>query len=129
VTHEDDEAGKHQAGDQAEEEERTMAHRTSARDVVKAIKGVDFPAGKEELVEAARVSGASQEVVKALRGIPPEKYANREEVARSVRVDPDSDLGLSPSQRALQAREGGRPGQSQHLRETPKPPVQDELDG
>lgn len=45
-----------------------------------------------------------------------------------MRVDPDSDLGLSPAQRAEQARAGGRPGQSQHLREVPKAPVQEELD-
>ncbi|MEV6182419.1 DUF2795 domain-containing protein [Streptomyces sp. NPDC052016] len=105
-----------------------MAHSTSARDVVDAIKDVDFPAGKEELIQAADRAGASQEVVKALRGIPPEQYANREEVARSVRVAPDSDLDLSPAQRAEQAREGGRPGQSQHLREVPRPPVEEELD-
>ncbi|MCV2460950.1 DUF2795 domain-containing protein [Streptomyces sp. ICN988] len=105
-----------------------MSHGTSARDVVSALKDVHFPAGKEELVQAAVRSGASPEVVKALRAIPPEQYANREEVARSVRVDPDSDLGLSPAQRAEQAREGGRQGQSQHLRDVPKPPVEEELD-
>ncbi|MFF8594164.1 DUF2795 domain-containing protein [Streptomyces sp. NPDC015220] len=105
-----------------------MDRSTSARDVVKAIKDVDFPAGKDDLIEAAGRSGAAPEVVKALRGIPPEQYANREEVARSVRVDPASDLGTSAAQRAEQAREGGRRGQSQHLREVPKPPVQDELE-
>ncbi|GAB2881769.1 hypothetical protein GCM10027074_57650 [Streptomyces deserti] len=105
-----------------------MAHTTSARDVVDAIKDVRFPASKDELIDAARRAGASEEVVAALRGIPPEGYANKEEVARSVRVDPDSDLGLSPAQRAEQARAGGKPGQSQHLRDVPKPPVQEELD-
>jgi hypothetical protein len=45
-----------------------------------------------------------------------------------VRVDPDSDLGTSASQRARQARAGGRPGQSQHLREVPKTPVEEELE-
>ncbi|MFJ8542129.1 DUF2795 domain-containing protein [Streptomyces sp. NPDC093586] len=103
-------------------------HHTSAHEVVDAIKDVDFPAGKDELIEAARRSGASKDAVAALRGIPPENYANREEVARSVRVDPASDLGTSPAQRAQQARAGGRPGQSQHLRDVPKPPVQEELD-
>ncbi|MGW4026383.1 DUF2795 domain-containing protein [Streptomyces sp. NPDC005009] len=87
-----------------------MAHRTSARDVVSAIKDVDFPAGKDDLVQAASRSGAAPDVVKALRGIPAEQYANREEVARSVRVDPDSDLGLSPAQQAEQARAGGQAG-------------------
>jgi hypothetical protein len=105
-----------------------MTHGTSARDVVEAVKDVDFPAGKDQLVEAARKAGASAEVVAALRGIPPEQYANREEVARSVRVDPDSDLGTSASQRARQARAGGRPGQSQHLREVPKTPVEEEME-
>ncbi|MGX4693995.1 DUF2795 domain-containing protein [Streptomyces sp. JNUCC 63] len=103
-----------------------MAPSTSARDVVNTIKDVDFPAGKDDPVRAARRSGASEEVVKALRGIPPESCANREEVARSVRVDPDSDLGLSAAQRAEQAREGGRPGRSQHLRDVSGQPVQEE---
>ncbi|MFD7708693.1 DUF2795 domain-containing protein [Streptomyces sp. NPDC059785] len=107
-----------------------MAHGTSAREVVDALEDVDFPASRDELVEAARRSGGgSAEVVAALRAIPPDEYANREEVARSVRVDPASDLGLSPAQRAEQARKGGRPGQSQHLRDAPKPPVQEELEG
>lgn len=105
-----------------------MAPSTSARDVVDAIKDVDFPAGKDDLLEAASRAGAAPDVVKALRGIPAEQYGNREEVARSVRVDPDSDLGLSRAQQAEQARAGGRPGQSQHLRDVPKPPVEEELD-
>jgi hypothetical protein len=104
-----------------------MAH-TSVPEVLEAIKDVDFPAGKEELVGAARSAGASEEVIKALRGIQPEQYAGREEVARSVRVDPASDLGLNASQRAEQARDGGKPGLSQHLREEPKTPIQEELD-
>ncbi|MYV43621.1 DUF2795 domain-containing protein, partial [Streptomyces sp. SID1328] len=52
-----------------------MAH-TSVPEVLDAIKDVDFPADRDELVDAARSAGASEEVVKALRGIPPEQYAN-----------------------------------------------------
>lgn len=102
-----------------------MAH-TTVKEVLAALDDVDFPADKDELVRAA--SGASAQVRSALRGIPPDQYANREEVARSVRVDPDSDLDHSPARRAEQARKGGRPGQSQHLRDAPKPPVEEELD-
>ncbi|UNT00166.1 DUF2795 domain-containing protein [Streptomyces tubbatahanensis] len=105
----------------------STAH-TTVDEVLAALGDVDFPADKDELMRAAADSGASGEVRVALRGIPPEEYANRDEVARSVRVDPDSDLDLSPAQRAEQARQGGRHGQSQHLREAPKPPVEDELD-
>ncbi|MET9680417.1 DUF2795 domain-containing protein [Streptomyces coeruleorubidus] len=55
-----------------------MSHTTSAREVVDAVEDAHFPAGKDELIDAARRSGASQEVVAALRGIPPEEYANRD---------------------------------------------------
>ncbi len=104
-----------------------MAH-TNVQEVLRSIKDATFPAGKDELLRAARQSGASQEVVAALRGVPPEEYANKEDVARSVRVDPDSDLGHSPAQQAKQARQGGRPGQAQQLREVGRPPVEEELD-
>jgi hypothetical protein len=104
-----------------------MAH-TNVQEVLRAVKDATFPAGKDELLRAARRSGASDEVVAALRGVPPEQYANKEDVARSVRVDPDSDLGHSPAQRAEQARQGGKPGQAQQLRDVGKPPVEDELD-
>lgn len=93
---------------------------TSVRDVLNALQDVDFPAGKEELVQAAENAGAPEEVVKALRAIPPDEYGNRDEVARPVRVGPASDLDLSAAQRAEQARHGGRPGQSQHLRDVPQ---------
>ncbi|MFF4016157.1 DUF2795 domain-containing protein [Streptomyces sp. NPDC001843] len=104
-----------------------MAH-TSVPEVLGTLRDVGFPAGKDELLTAARSAGASDEVLKALRGIPPEQYGSPEDVARSVRVDPDSDLRHDPAQRAEQAREGGRPGLSQHLREEPKTPIQEELD-
>jgi hypothetical protein len=104
-----------------------MAHAT-VDDVLGALDNVDFPADKNQLLEAARSAGASGEVISALRGIPPETYSNREDIVRSVRTDPDSDLGHSPAQRGEQARQGGKPGLSQHLREVPKPPVEEELD-
>ncbi|KRV48437.1 hypothetical protein AQ490_04060 [Wenjunlia vitaminophila] len=104
-----------------------MAH-TNVHDVLGALKEVDFPADKDALLTAARRAGASDEVLKALRGIPPEEYGNRQDVARSVRVDADSDLRHSRAQRAEQARGHGRQGLSQHLRDVPKPPVEDELD-
>ncbi|MEU9351925.1 DUF2795 domain-containing protein [Streptomyces griseoloalbus] len=96
-----------------------MARRTRVRDVLHAIRDVDLPAGKEELVQAAKRSGAQQDVVAALRGIPAERYANREEVAGAVRLDPGADPGQSPARRA---------GQSPRLPDVPKPPVEDELD-
>ena len=93
-----------------------------------ALRDVDFPAGKDELIKAAQAAG---EVIRALRAMPPEEYANREEVARSVPKDPAEELRPSPAQRAAQARERRHHGGqhlSQYLREVPKPAVEDELD-
>ena len=102
-----------------------MAH-TTVREVLAALDDVDFPADKDQLLRAA--SSASEEVRAALRAMPPEVYQNRDEVARSVRADSDADTGYSAAQRAEQARQGGRPGQSQYMRDVPKPPIEEELD-
>lgn len=95
-----------------------MAH-VSTDEVLSALRNVDFPASQEELIQAAREAGASDEVIRALRAIPPVEYANRNEVARSVPVDPTEDLGLSPGQRGQQARQRRHHGPqrlSQYLR-------------
>lgn len=105
-----------------------MAHaHTDARQILDTLEDVDYPAGKDELLAAAERGGASEEVLTALRGIPAEQYANRDEVAHSVRTEPDSDLGHSPGQRDEQARKGGKHGLSQHLRDAEKPPIEREL--
>ncbi|HEX3488343.1 MAG TPA: DUF2795 domain-containing protein [Streptosporangiaceae bacterium] len=100
----------------------------NVEDVLSALRGVDFPAAKEDLIRAAQAAGASTGVIKALRAIPPVEYANREEVARSVPADPAADRAVSPARRAEQARVGGKPGLSERLREVPKPPIEEELD-
>jgi len=92
---------------------------------------VGFPAGKDELIRAAQAAGVPGEVIRALRAIPPEEYANRQEVARSVPKDPAEELQPSTAQRAAQARESRHHGGQhlpQYLREVPKPAVEDELD-
>ncbi len=78
----------------------------SPDEVKRALKNVDFPATKEELIRAAEAVGAPDNVIAALRAVPPEEYANRAEVARSIPTDPTADLDLSPAQRAEQP---GRP--------------------
>ena len=97
-----------------------------------ALRDVDYPAGKQELIRAAEAAGAREEVMRALRAIPPEVYRNRQEVARSIPGDPAGELRVTPAQRAEQARERRRHGGehlSQYLREVPKPPLEEELGG
>jgi hypothetical protein len=107
-----------------------MPHVTSD-EVVRYLRDVNFPAGQEDLLRAADDAGAPQEVLGALRAIPPEEYANRAEVARSVPTDPAADLHPTPAQRAQQARERRHRGPhpvSEYQREVPKPAIEDELD-
>ena len=91
---------------------------------------IDYPASKADLLRAAQDAGAPEEIFRALRAIPPEEYANRNEVIRSVPTDPAQDLHPSAAQRAEQAREQRHHGPqhlSQYEREVSKPPVEDEL--
>ncbi|MFC0052322.1 DUF2795 domain-containing protein [Streptomyces actinomycinicus] len=105
-----------------------MAH-TSVPEVLNALKDVSYPADRDRLVSAAREAGAPEAVVDALRGIPADEYAGRDEVARSVRVEPASDPGPDAGRRpAERARHGGKPGISQHLWEEPKTPIHEEFD-
>ena len=102
----------------------------SPDEVKRALNNVDFPATKEELIRAAEAAGAPGNVVAALRAIPPEEYANRAEVARSIPTDPTADLDLSPAQRAEQGRETRHRRHpqrlSEHMREVPKPPLEED---
>ena len=107
-----------------------MAHVT-VDEVVHAVRDAGFPATKEELIQAARAAGASDEVVRALRAIPPVEYRNRAEVARSVPTDLVAELGISPGQRFEQIREAHRHHPqhfSAYARDVPKPVVEQELD-
>jgi hypothetical protein len=74
---------------------------------------------------------ASGEVLAALQTVPPEDYANRQEVTRSVPTDPATGLNLNPAQRAGKKCEPHRHPQrmAEHPRDAPKPPVEEELDG
>ena len=91
---------------------------------------IDYPASKADLLRAAQDAGAPEEISRALRAIPPEEYANRGEVMRSVPTDPAQDLQPDPAQRAEQAREQRHHGPqhlSQYEREVPRTPIDDEL--
>ncbi|MCV7091816.1 DUF2795 domain-containing protein [Mycobacterium interjectum] len=54
---------------------------------------MDFPASKQDLIEAAERNGCDDETVRALRAIPPETYTNVGQVAASVTAADDRDGG------------------------------------
>jgi hypothetical protein len=99
-------------------EEARMA---SAEQVVEYLTNVDFPAHRDDLVRAAEREGAPEDVIKALRGMPPEEYTNKDEVMRSAHTPaaPDQD----PSIRAAQARDKKHQRIAQPLRDAASPEV------
>ncbi len=71
----------------------------ATRDEVRVhLDDVDFPADKDRIVEVAERSGAPEDVVKALRAMPPVEYANRGEVLQSARTEEPQDLRRAAAQ-------------------------------
>ncbi|MFD2091082.1 DUF2795 domain-containing protein [Blastococcus deserti] len=61
-----------------------MAEGVTADQVMGYLTDVDYPADKDTLVSYAGARGASDEVLRAIRAIPPVDYRNRAEVVRSL---------------------------------------------
>ncbi|MFB4314209.1 DUF2795 domain-containing protein [Actinomadura sp. 21ATH] len=86
---------------------------------------LDFPASKQEIVEHAHRDGAGTDAERALAGLPLGDYDNLQQVLRSVDVDPDP--GRSPAERDYQRTHHNKPGLAEHMRETERPPIEEEL--
>src|SRR4051794_20808268 len=81
-----------------------MTHGTTPEQVRQYLGDVDFPADKDTLVAAAERAGAPEEVVKAIRAIPPVDYGSKAEVVRSVPVDPAPGHDTGAQERASAPR-------------------------
>ena len=53
-------------------------------DLQKALKGMDYPASKQQIVEHAESSGAGSEVLEALKGIDDREYEGPSGVSSAV---------------------------------------------
>jgi hypothetical protein len=53
-------------------------------DMQKALKGVDYPADKQTLIETARGNGASDDVLSALDALPDQQFQTPTEVSKAV---------------------------------------------
>lgn len=58
---------------------------TSPIEVQKALKGMDYPAKKQDLIEKARKNGAPQEVMKVLENLPDKEFENAVDVSKEFR--------------------------------------------
>lgn len=50
----------------------------------KHLKGVDYPASKEELIEQAQEQGADENVLSALKQLPDEQYETPADVSKAI---------------------------------------------
>lgn len=67
-----------------------MVASTTPSQLRKCLSDVDFPANKQDLLDAAGRNGCDDETVHALRAIPPETYTNVAQVAASVTIADDT---------------------------------------
>ena len=68
-----------------EKEEMTrMSMHVSPAEVEKSLKGVDYPAKKEDLVTHAQKQGASQEVLETIKKLPEEKFQSPIDVSKAI---------------------------------------------
>ena len=63
-----------------------MANTTPTIDVQKYLSGVDFPAGKQTLIQHAKQRGAPQNLVSALNGLPNRSYDSVEDVSDELMI-------------------------------------------
>ena len=92
-----------------------MVSMVSEAEIAKYLGTVDFPATREEIVQEAARQGAPEDVLKALRRMPPVDYRSKAEVLRSAAVKED----LPPADHAARARDHRHQRIAEPLREPP----------
>lgn len=61
-----------------------MADEANPIMVQKHLKGVDYPASKDELLRTAQLQDAPQHVMRALRGMPDREYGSPTDVTKAI---------------------------------------------
>ena len=60
-----------------------MAH-VSPVEVEKSLKGVDYPAKKQDLIKHAQKHGANQDVLETLKDLPEENFQSPIDVSKAI---------------------------------------------
>lgn len=103
-----------------------MVASTTPSQLRQCLSDVDFPANKQDLLDAADRNGCDLDTIRALRGIPPETYNNAGQVAASVTIADDRDVqdGGAAATRRIHTK----PGLAQSAKDNPvQSPIVDEL--
>jgi hypothetical protein len=95
--------------------------------VRQTIGDIDFPASKEQLVAHVEGKPHDEEALRAVRALPLADYRNENEVLRSLHLDPAEREGQTAEDKANQARQRGKSGLAEHMRDAPRSPIEEEL--
>lgn len=90
---------------------------TTPTAVREALRDVDYPASKDDLLASACRNNASDEVDRALRAVPPVVYENLAEVLASVHTD-DEPPEVTARLQAQRRREHAHPGLAERAKDT-----------
>ncbi len=61
---------------------------SAASDMRRYLRGIAYPADKEEIASAAESKGAPRDFVERIRGTPTERFGNPDEVMIAVQGSP-----------------------------------------
>ena len=67
-----------------EKEEMITMDRANPVEVEKSLKGIDFPAKKEDLVKHAQQHGADQQVIETIKELPEEEFRSPIDVTKAI---------------------------------------------
>lgn len=73
--------------------------------VLQALSDLDYPASKEQIVAHAERRGAPDEVIRAVRALALADYASKDEVVRSLDLDPAPNRSESDKYEAARDRD------------------------
>lgn len=103
-----------------------MVASTTSSQLRLCLSDVDFPANKQDLLDAAGRNGCDDQTLRALRGIPPETYATVAQVAASVTIADERDV--QGSDMAAARRSHTKPGLAESAKDIQaQSPIVEEL--
>ncbi len=68
----------------ADQDKSKQQGRVNPIQVQKYLKGVDYPASKQELIKKAQAEGADQNVIQTLQAMPMERFNSPNDVAEAI---------------------------------------------
>ncbi|CAA7613564.1 DUF2795 domain-containing protein [Magnetospirillum sp. UT-4] len=61
-----------------------LARQSMPHDAAQTLAGIDFPADRSKIVEYARSKNASDDIIKALDGMPDDQYTSMADVFKGL---------------------------------------------